>query len=62
LFTVTLGMPGIAWSSFCTVRAWRSDAPPGPEEDTISMFLEGLHSCALAVPAASAQERMRHEG
>ncbi|MNC93478.1 hypothetical protein D3C83_101150 [compost metagenome] len=59
--TVTLGMPGIACRSFCTVRACRSDAPPGPDDETISTFLPGCHPCAFAAVAANAQQSMKAE-
>ena len=42
LLTVTLGMPGIACRNFCATRAWRSAAPPEPDDTTMSTLRVGL--------------------
>jgi hypothetical protein len=52
---VIAGIPGSAWSIFCTRRDCRSAAPPAPELTTISMFLSGFHGCAAAGAATARQ-------
>src|SRR5258707_12488224 len=54
LVTLTLGNAELAASSFCTTRALRSDEPPAPDATTMSTFLAGFHSWAVAAPGASA--------
>src|SRR5690349_7132095 len=46
--TVTLGTPGNACANRWITRAWRSAAPPAPEDTTTSTFFVGFHSCAVA--------------